>query len=60
MEGLNYETEVRNSLWGMGEGGAQLRLQVCYKGDKLGVAVKRRTGWETKSTLRAFNSMYRA
>ena len=57
---LNYETEVRNSLWGMGEGGAQLRLQVCYKGDKLGVAVKRRTGWETKSTLRAFNSMYRA
>ncbi len=55
---LDYGTEVSKSLWGMGEGGAPVRLQVCYNGDKLGVAIKRRTGWETKNTLRAYKSMY--
>ena len=56
---LDYDTEVSESLWGMGEGGAAVRLQVCYKGGKLGVAIKRRTGWEMKNTLRAYNSMYK-
>jgi hypothetical protein len=56
---LDYDTEVSESLWGMGEGGAAVRLQVCYKDGKLGVAIKRRTGWETKNTLRAYNSMYK-
>ena len=55
---LDYEEDVSKSLWGMGEGGAPMRLFVCYKGDKLGVAVKRRTGWEMKNTLRAYKSMY--
>ena len=55
---LDYDVDVSESLWGMGAGGAPMRLFVCYKGDKLGVAVKRRTGWETKNTLRAYKSMY--
>jgi hypothetical protein len=57
---LDYDMDVSESLWGMGEGGAAVRLQICYKDGKLGVAVKRRTGWEMKSTLGAYKSMYKA
>ena len=57
----DYDTDIApNPQWGMGHGGAALRVFLCHKGDEEGVAVVRRTGWETKNTLRAKNSMYKA
>ena len=46
--------------WGMGRGcGSGLRLFLCYKEGELGIAVVRRTGWETRNTLHAYHSMYK-
>jgi hypothetical protein len=56
----DYDADIATKhAWGMGEGGATLRIFLCYKAGELGVAVVQRTGWETKNTLHAYHSMYK-
>ena len=57
---LDYDADIAPTPgWGTSGEGGSMRVTICYKGGRLGVAIVRCTGTQEVDSLTAYNSMYK-